>query len=189
VNPAPASHPEQIIRELADGGFVITPREGLAIRAVPDERGLRIDAAPPLDGCRLERGHGAEARFLLLAGDGGTELGRSAALPGAAHAGGERNLVMEDGRIYRLLLCGPADARFELLGWETPGAYLAARCDSRGWKVTPQPASSGLREIRPLLVLLAAELLEAAAEGRRESWGPRPGGAWSGPGAGPQAER
>jgi len=73
--------------------------------------------------------------------------------------------VMEDGRTYRLLLRGPADPRFELLGWEAPGAYLAARCDARGWKVDPQPASSGLREILPLLVLLAAELLESGTEG------------------------
>lgn len=179
VNPVPGTLPEQIIRGLAGGGFVITPREGSPIRAVPVGHDLRIEGAASLEGCRLARGEGPGARFLLLADDGRTEIGRSAALQAAENGGDERHLVMEDGRAYRLLLRGPADARFELLGWEAPGAYLTARCDPRGWWVFPEPASSGLREIRPLLVLLAAELLESGTKGpwvgREPSRGPEAG--------------
>ena len=166
LNPVPMAHPEQTIDRPAEGGFVITPRDGRPIRALPAEGGLRIEGPAPAGGCRLAHGDGPGARFVLLAEDGRAEIGRTTALQGANGTEGERNLVMADGRAYRLLLRGPADARFELLGWEAPGAYLTARPGPRGWTVIPQPAASGLREIGPLLVLLAAEILESEGEGR-----------------------
>ena len=166
VNPEPAAHPERRVERLAAGGFEIRSPQGGPTRAVPGEGGLRIDGPAPVGGCRLVRGRGPGARFILLAADGRTEIGRSAALHATEGAEGERNLVMEDGRTYRLLLRGPAETKFELLGWETPGAYLTARPGPKGWTLTPQPAASGLRELGPLLVLLAAEILESEEGGR-----------------------
>jgi hypothetical protein len=166
VNPEPSTHTERELSRLEAGGFVIAPQAGRAIRAVPAAEGFELDGPEPLGGCRLARGHGPGKRFVLLAGDGNTELGRSSALHSTTGAEGERHLVLGDGRLFRLLLRGPADARFELLGWEVPGAYLTARPGARGWTVTPEPASSGLREFGPLLVLLAAEILESEDEGR-----------------------
>lgn len=172
VNPVPAEHPEQIIDRSAAGGFVITPSDGRPLRALPAEGGLRIEGPAPTGGCRLVRGDRPGARFTLLTEDGRAEVGRTAVLQGASGAESERNLVLADGRAYRLLLRGPADARFELLGWESPGAYLTVRPGPRGWTVSPQPAASGLREIGPLLVLMAAEILESEGEGLGAGSGP-----------------
>jgi hypothetical protein len=72
-----------------------------------------------------------------------------------------RYLLTSDGRLYRIQLCGPRDGRFELSSWETPGAYLTARPEARGWRISPDPASAGLEEIRPLLILFAAEILDS----------------------------
>ena len=48
-----------------------------------------------------------------------------------------------------------------MLGWETPGAYLVARPQSAGWTIAAMPACGGLQEIESLLVLFAAEILDA----------------------------
>lgn len=188
VSPEPLAHPEQEIDRLEAGGFVIRPREGRPIRAVSGEGGLRIDGPAPAGGARLVRGQGPGARFVLFAEDGRTEIGRSATLHGAAGPLGERNLVLGDGRTYRLLLRGPADPRFELLGWEAPGAYLTARPRPGGWTVTPEPAASGLREIGPLLVLLAAEILESENGSREPGSGPCSGSRSTGAGSAPEVE-
>jgi len=70
---------------------------------------------------------------------------------------------MADGRVYRMHLRGPEDPRYELVGWETSGAYLTARPGAGSWSIVPEPASSGLDEIRPILILVAAEILNAGA--------------------------
>jgi hypothetical protein len=128
---------------------------------VVNDSGWRVEGPEPVHGYALETGEAPAERFVLLAADGKTEAGRSSTLQGAGAGGAGPDLVMEDGRVYRVVLRGPADARFELLGWETSGAYLTARPGPQGWAITPEPAASGLPEIRPLLILFAAEVLHA----------------------------
>jgi hypothetical protein len=188
VNPEPISRGEHSLRRLEGGGFVIDSPEGLPTRAHPGRGERRIDGRTPVGGCRLVRGEGPGERFLLLREDGRTEVGRSAALQPSEVAQGERDLVMEDGRAYRLLLQGPEDPRFELLGWETPGAYLTARPGSGGWVLTPEPSASGLREIGPLLVLVAAEILESEGEGRGQTTRHAQASETTGPASGPDTE-
>lgn len=188
VSPVPRDHLEQTIDRPAAGGFVITPRDGRPTRALPEDGGLRIDGPAPAGGCRLVQGDGTGTRFVLLAADGRAEIGRTTTLQGTSGMESERNLVMGDGRAYRLLLRGPADARFELLGWEATGAYLTARPGPQGWTVSPQPAASGLREIGPLLVLLAAEILESEEEALGAGSGPCSGPLSAGPASGSETE-
>ena len=76
---------------------------------------------------------------------------------------------MADGRVFRVVLRGPEDARFELLWWETSGAFLTARPGPQDWTITPEPAAAGLQEIRPLLILFAAEILHAETAQRSAS--------------------
>jgi hypothetical protein len=85
-----------------------------------------------------------------------------------------RDLLLSDGRVFRFVLRGPDDARFEVSGWETPGAYLTARPTKRGWRITPEPASAGIHDIRPLLILFAAEILDSEAPGTAQPHGGPP---------------
>ena len=55
----------------------------------------------------------------------------------------------------------PRGALFELRGWETAGAYLNATPDDAGWRVTPAPAGSALPDLRALMILFAAEILDS----------------------------
>ena len=157
----PVDHATWFATRAAEGGFDAVPEGGEAITVRPDGEGWRVVFPGAEAGWTLRRGTEAGERFLLLEADGQTESGRTAALdaPGI-DAGAERSVLLGDGRLYRLMLRGPVDSRYELLGWETPGAYLTARISDRGWTMTPEPACSGLREIRSLAILLAAELLD-----------------------------
>jgi hypothetical protein len=82
-------------------------------------------------------------------------------LVGTGSEAGLKYLLLDDGRLFRVVLCGPRDGGFELLGWETPGAYLKARPQPRGWSLVPTFACGGLEEIGVLSILFAAEVLVA----------------------------
>ena len=84
-------------------------------------------------------------------------------LCGAGHVSDLRYLLMDDGRLFRIVFGGPRQGRYELLGWETPGAYLVALPDSDGWRIEPTPACSGIPEIRAITLLFAAEILDSEA--------------------------
>jgi hypothetical protein len=64
---------------------------------------------------------------------------------------------------------GPREGGFELLGWETPGAYLTAQPASDGWKLAPTAACGGLVDLRAISVLFAAEVLDAEEPLRPEA--------------------
>lgn len=154
-------HRERSLRRRADGGFVLEAPGGGAIRLEPDSGGWRVEEEGGLDGWRLNRGDPPSHSFILLKEDGKTEAGRTSALPAAGRDAHLSYLLTSDGCLFRMRLCGPRDGRYELEGWEVPGAYLTARPGSRNWTISPDPASSGLREIRPLLILFAAAILDS----------------------------
>jgi hypothetical protein len=154
-------HATRILVRRPDGGFTLSSPDSPEIRVVANDQGWGVEGPEPVHGCGLTRGKSPAERYVLRAADGETEAGRSSTLQGTGTAGAGPDLVMDDGRVYRVVLRGPADARFELLGWEASGAYLTARPGPQGWAITPEPAASGLPEIRPLLILFAAEVLHA----------------------------
>jgi len=144
-------HPVQRLAPRPDGGFTLSAENGATVHVEP---------GGPLR--RLGEGQG---RFQLVAAGGDAEVGRSSMGPGADERSGARDLVMEDGRVYRMFLRGPEDPRFELAGWETTGPYLTARPARDGWSIVPEPACAGLDEIQPLLILFAAEILDTGDPG------------------------
>jgi len=159
-------HPDYQLERRQDGGFSLAPGDGEAIRVEPAKGGWRLAGPRALAGWELRRPPGEEGSYLLLAaGPDAEEAGRSTVAPGSEKPDGRRDLVMADGRVYRMLLRGPEDPRFELAGWETSGPYLTARPCGRGWSIVPEPASAGLDEIRGLLVLFAAEILDTGGPG------------------------
>ena len=153
-------HPEQMLGRLPAGGFELIADGAPPTRFVPDRDGWRADGAAP-DGWALRRPGEAGARFVLLAEDGETEIGRTMSLDGSDQNPDLYYLLLGDGRLFRIALRGPRDGRFELQGWETGGAYLEARPRTEDWKVAPTPACAGLDDIRALTILFAAEVLES----------------------------
>jgi hypothetical protein len=149
------------VERLEAGGFRIrTPQDGeIVAEPAADVWSVRLPASKT--DWTLRRSDSTQGGFVLLAEDGQTEVGRTARLDGLGFPANLYYLLLGDGRLFRIALCGPRESGFELLGWETPGAYLIARPDAAGWTLTPTPASYGLPDLRALLILFAAEILES----------------------------
>ena len=152
---------------LPAGGFEIRAAGRPTVRAQPctggwslgSERAEEPAASPSVDGGLLERTVESKEGFVLRAADG-AELGRTMPLVGAADAG-LRFLLLDDGRLFRIVRQGVRETRFELIGWETAGAYLEALPTADGWKLTATAAGGGIADLSVISVLFAAELLEA----------------------------
>ena len=155
-------HPEQNLERQGSGGFCLTAAGVKPIRVTAGDGGWTVSGRG-LDGWKLRRDTEGLGRFRLEQPGSDGSVAWTMAWPG-----GERHsvgccLLMRDGRLFRLLLRGPRDARFELLGWETPGPYLVVRPTDTGWSVRPEPACGGLEDLREILVLISAEVLDADA--------------------------
>lgn len=155
---AVVEHPERFIRPLAGRGFEIGVGPEPWVRATPNNAGWQV---------RDRRGEvwqlnqlPAKQGFVLLRTEGENESGRTMPLVGADHAG-VRFLLLEDGRLFQIVHPMSRQAGVELRGWETPGAYLEARAEPDGWRLSPTVAAGGMRDLRVICILLAAELLAA----------------------------
>ncbi len=89
------------------------------------------------------------------------EIGRTMPLVGAEEIAASRFLLLDSGRLFCIRRRGPRDEGFELLGWETSGAFLTARPEPRGWTLVSNAACRGLEDIQVLSILFAAEILDA----------------------------
>jgi hypothetical protein len=157
----PATHGDRVVGRLPGGGFALEASAGESIRVLPVSGGWKVEGPSDITGWQLARSAARGERFLLGTADGREELGRTTTLDESDPIATSRYLLAGDGRMFRIVLRGPAEGRFELLGWETPGAYLTACVSGDGWVIAPAPASSGLLDIRPLLILFAAEVLDS----------------------------
>ena len=141
-----------------DGGYVLETG-GRAIRVAPGDGGWVVKGDDDFDGWSLRRA--STPGFVLHSKGGSAEAARSMPPLGTGAEAGLRFLLLEDGRLYRIVLRGPRDGVYELTGWETTGAYLTARPETEGWSLEPTTACGGLNEIRVLCLMLAAEVLDA----------------------------
>ena len=158
-------HPVYRLEQRSDGGFTLSAEDCDTLRVGSEAGSWRLTGSDRLDGLELRRLGDGQGRFQMVAAGGEAEAGRSSVGPGADARSGARDLVMADGRVYRMLLRGPEDPRFELTGWETTGPYLTARPEPDGWSIVPEPACAGLDEIQALLILFAAEILDTGDPG------------------------
>lgn len=75
------------------------------------------------------------------------------------------SLLLADGRLFRIVVRGVPDPRFELLGWEVDGAYLIASPAGSSWRISRTPAGLELVAGTEILVLFGAEILAQAHQG------------------------
>lgn len=151
-------HKQRSVARLPHGGFILEVAGVPAARVVPTGTGWRIEGDPEMQGWSLRRA-GSGAGFVVSHDE--RELGRTMIACGMEGTTAPRNLLLEDGRLFRILPSGPREAGMDLLSWEVPGAYLRARPESRGFKLLPTVAASGLTDVRVLSLLFAAEVLDA----------------------------
>ena len=163
---AAVDHVDCRVVRLSDGGFALKAG-AQSHRVVAAEGGWIVESDDELDGWSLRRAR--TPGFVLHGKDGEREIARTMPPVGTESESGLRFLLLEDGRLFRIVLRGPRDGRYELTGWETAGAYLTARPLAEGWSLEPTSACGGLDEIRVLCLMLAVEVLDAeTALQRRE---------------------
>lgn len=88
----------------------------------------------------------------------GTELART---DGDDGPGAAVSVYLNDGRVFWIVPRLDAQPRFELRGWEVDGAYWIGWADGTDWRLAATPAGTGLENSGPLVVLLAAEIVDA----------------------------
>jgi hypothetical protein len=166
---AVVDHPDRSLVRLSNGGFEIEAAGEQTIRVEPAGDRWRIDGGEGPQGRVLRRTGSDAAGFVLSGADGRTEAGRTMPLVGTGREAGLRFLLLDDGRLFRIVMRGPREGGFELLGWETPGAYLTARPVANGWTLAPTAAGGGLEDLTAISILFAAEILDAEAPLRPEA--------------------
>jgi len=153
-------HPQRQFARRPNGGFEIRTADQPPIRVDPSGSGWCVDRVEDTRNWSLRRAADSEGGFVLQTLDGCTEVGRTMPLVGGGCEAGTRFLLLDDGRLFRIVLTGPRDGGFELLGWETPGAYLRAWPEPDGWKLVPTVACGGLTDLQAISILFAAEILD-----------------------------
>ena len=154
-------HPERLLTCRPAGGFTLESTSGETIVALPEKVGRRVEGPDAVRGCLLIRSVDPPG-FVLRRSEDDSEVGRTQPAAEVASL-----VLLEDARMFRIVLRGARDPRFELSGWETPGAYLVARPEQDCWRISPSPACGGIPDITVLSVLFAAEIVESEASDAR----------------------
>ncbi len=143
------------------GGFRVDGDAGLLIEALAVPGGWIVEDDGGARGCFLRETDKGPGGLVLLAGpgDNAKEMAWASRLSGKDSP--PSCLLTNDGRAFNVLLRGPRDARFDLVGWETPGAYLQARPTPHGYSITRTVAGRDLAVGADMLLLFAAAILEA----------------------------
>jgi hypothetical protein len=147
-----------VLTPLGGGAFRLDGGDGWWVAARPAGGGWILEATTGLAGARLDPSPGAGGGFVLAGGRAREELGWTSGLAGGDVHRQVRYLVAGDGRVFRIVLRGPRDARYDLVSWECPGPYLTARLDGDGWRVEVSTAGQELPSPEAVVVLFAVEL-------------------------------
>jgi len=148
-----------------EGGFRIDTGGGDApLVADPEGEGWEVRQGPDGPRWKLTRDGSYPGGFLLRGSQGG---GPARTTREAACEGPPSNLLAPDGRLFRVVRRGAAVTRFELTGWEVPGAYLVAHPDESGFEIARTDAGRELDLAAEILILFAAEIVEAVSADAR----------------------
>lgn len=104
-------------------------------------------------------GNGAGG-FVLVNGDGvDAERARSTPLAGAGPGPGESDVVLADGRVFRVVPRTAGAVQVAIEGWETAGAYFEGTRERDGWVFRATVAGNALGTDPMLMILVAAQLV------------------------------
>jgi len=156
-------HAERLLTRRPAGGFTLESTSEKTIVVLPEKVGRRVEGPDVVQGCLLIRSVDPPG-FVLRRSEDDSEVGRTQPAVEAASL-----VLLEDARVFRIVLRGARDPRFELSGWETPGAYLVARPERDHWRISPRPACGGMSDITVLSILFAAEIVESEASDARSN--------------------
>jgi len=145
------------------GGFSVGTPDGSSLVARSDGDAWIVTRSGDSVRWHLRRSEPRQSGFALSEGTGGTEAGSTTPLDVFAPRRSVRYLQLADGRLFRVVPASPREAGVELAGWESEGAYMIARPAAAGWEIALTPASAGLADLEPMLILFGAEVLDGVA--------------------------
>jgi hypothetical protein len=128
----------------------------------PEGDGFRLTGSGSSPERRIVPARDTAGGFLLVRRDGAAEveLGRSTPLEDEVEESAPTYLLLDDGRLFRLLLRGPEDPRYELCCWESTAPYLEARrVSATDWSLVPTLAGRELTGWDVILPLVATTVL------------------------------
>jgi hypothetical protein len=158
-------HPVRRARREDDGSFVMACEGGgeeIVARYGKerwDVRGLGAPATLTAGEC---------GGFVLEVAEPGGGGGRTDCPVGLGRDAGLRFLLLDDGRLYRIVFRALAAPSVELHGWEVDGAYLTAHADGDDWLLHPTVSGEGLDDLRSMALLVTAEILDRERPWREE---------------------
>jgi hypothetical protein len=159
---------ERTLVRLDTGGFRLQAADAETIHVVASGDDWRAEGKGPWDGWILSRETSDQGGGLRLEAEG-RWVGRTLAFSGHSEVPGLRHVLLADGRLFRMVLCNPRRACFELRSWETSGAYFAAQPIRDGWILTATPAGAAMDDVEALQILFAAEINQSDSEQRPAS--------------------
>lgn len=154
----------------SDGSFRLELVGSGIVTARPVAGGYLLGGAET-EGCRLEAPSDGSCGFVLIRDEEGTqeEIGRTTRDEGPGVQ--PVDLLLQDGRMFRWTIRGARRPRFELSGWEVPGAYIEAIPGDGGWILRRTVAGNELEAPTSLFILLGAELAHAEQDVARDARG------------------
>lgn len=105
---------------------------------------------------RLRRGD--DAGTIVLVDESGAEAGRLSPVLGPGDAW-PADVLLADGRVFRVALRAVRRPSLELRSWEAPGAYLTATVRGEGWSIEATTAGRHLTGLEDLVLMLCAGIL------------------------------
>ncbi len=151
----------RVVRD-ASGGFRVERAPGEpAVAATAAGEGWSVTAGADRAIGRLSRDGSFPGGFVIEEPSGGEEglVGRTTREGG--RAGLPASLLAQDGRLFRVVARLSGEPFFELRGQEAPGAYLRARRGGDAVTIERTIAGRDLDLAPEILLLFAAEILDA----------------------------
>jgi hypothetical protein len=152
-----------VLERLAQRGFRIEGK-GREVVVVPSGADLVVRRVGEEDLRLLRQGGEAGAGFALCTAEPSEtrEIGRTSRMPGAEGAASGASILLDDGRLFRIVpRFHERGACIELCGWEERAAYWTCRPSRGQLRIEPTVAGRCLPLVDGLVILFAAEILES----------------------------
>jgi len=154
------------LHRTSDGAFGFDDRAGWRLALTRQGGGFVLERDGAASWVLEEHRQGAGG-YVLRSGElpDADEVGRTTRGEPAGSGASVVSLLLGDGQLFRIVVSGFPDPRFELRGWEVEGAYLTASPAGSDWRFSRTPAGEELEAGMEILILFGAEILASANQG------------------------